>query len=61
MPMLLESVTPGVKDAIVSGFTQTASDMTGVLTSILPVALGVVTAVLVVTFGIKIFKKITGR
>lgn len=58
---LAETETTGVADAVTSGLKTVATDMQGTITSILPVALGVVGAVLVVTFGIKIFKKITGK
>lgn len=50
-----------VSQALTTALTTVASDMTGVITSVLPVALSVVGAVLVITFGIRIFKKITGR
>lgn len=43
------------------GLTSVASDMTGVISAIVPIALGIVGAVMVVTFGIKIFKRLTGR
>lgn len=35
--------------------------MLGVVTTILPIALPVVGAILVATFGIKVFKKIAGK
>lgn len=43
------------------GLTTVASDMTGVISTIVPIALGIVGAVMVVTFGIKIFKRLTGK
>lgn len=47
--------------AIKEGLTGMAGDMTGVVTDVIPIALGIVGAVMVVTFGIKIFKKLTGK
>ncbi len=47
--------------ALEQGLTTVANDMKGSIVSILPICLGVVGAVLVITFGIKIFKKFTGK
>lgn len=59
------STTSGVIDAVgaalVSGLTEAATGMIDVLADLLPVALAVMTGVLTVSFGIKIFKKVTGR
>lgn len=57
----MEGGTVTMSEALVTGLTSVANDMTGVVTSILPVALPIIGAVLVVCFGIKIFKKIAGR
>ena len=48
-----------VTDALTAGLTTTANEMLGAISSILPVALTVVGAILVVTLGIKVFKKFT--
>ena len=50
-----------VGEALVSGLTETATGMISVVSSLLPIALGVMGGVLVISFGIKIFKKVTGR
>lgn len=55
------SVISTVSDALVAGLTDAATGMAGVIGDLLPVALGVMGAVLVVSFGIKLFKKVTGR
>ena len=48
-------------DALVSGLTQVGSDMSGMITKVLPIALGIIGAIMVITFGIKLFKKFTGK
>ena len=55
------SVIDTVGAALTSGLTEAAAGMVGVLADLLPVALAVMTGVLTVSYGIKIFKKITGR
>lgn len=55
------SVIETVGAALVNGLTEAATGMIGVLADLLPVALAVMAGVLVVSFGIKIFKKVTGR
>lgn len=52
---------PSVSDTLATGLTSVASEMTGMITSMLPIALGVVGVGLAVTFGIKYFKKLTNR
>ena len=47
--------------ALVSGLTEAATGMIDVIADLLPVALAVMAGVLVVSFGIKVFKKVTGR
>lgn len=44
-----------------TSFTSIAGDLTSALGTIVPIALGVVGAVLVVTFAVKMFKRLTGR
>ena len=48
-----------VTAALSTALTSIAGDMTGVIGAVLPIAAPVVGAVLVVTFGIKVFKKFT--
>lgn len=50
-----------ISSALVSGLNEAAVAMIDTLVDLLPVALTVVTSVLVVSYGIKLFKKITGR
>lgn len=53
--------TTGANEALTTAFTQAASDMSSQISTIAPIAIGVVTAGLVVTFGVKFFKRITGK
>lgn len=55
------TVASSASDALVSGLTQVGTDMSGMITKVLPIGLGIVGAVMVITFGIKIFKKVTGK
>ena len=50
-----------MSEAIVTAFTSAATDMTSSISTIAPIGIGVVTAGLVVTFGVKFFKRITGK
>lgn len=47
--------------SLVTGITEIATEAGGVIAKIAPVALPIVGMVLVVTLGLKVFKKITGR
>lgn len=49
-----------VTSAITTGFTSVASSMTGIIGDIIPIALPVIGAILVVGYGIKAFKKASG-
>lgn len=55
------TVASTATDALVSGLTQVGTDMSGMITKVLPIGLTIVGAVMVITFGIKIFKKVTGK
>lgn len=57
--MLGEATTPasGIQNALQTGFTSIASDMTTTVTNVLPIVLGVVGLVLVVSFAIRFFQK----
>lgn len=57
--LVAESTTPanGIQSALQSGFQSIASDMTTTVTNVLPIILGVVGLVLVVTFAIRFFRK----
>lgn len=50
-----------VRTALTSALTTVGNDMTGVISDVLPIGLGIVGAVMVVVFGVKIFKKLTGK
>lgn len=52
-------VTEGASSALVTGLTSVATQMTGALGDILPIALPVMGAILVVRYGIKVFKSFT--
>lgn len=50
-----------VTNSLVTGITSIASGMTTAVAGVVPKALPIVGAVLVVSIGLKVFKKITGR
>lgn len=50
-----------VQSALQTAFTSGASEMTSMITTIAPIAVGVVVAGLVCMFGIKFFKRIAGK
>ena len=50
-----------VRNALTTSLTSVGNDLTGVITDVLPIALGIVGAVMVIVFGVKIFKKLTGK
>lgn len=47
--------------AVITGMTSAASSMTSMVTKAVPIIVPVITAVVVVTFGFKLFKKLTGK
>ena len=51
----------GVTDAVKTGLATVQSDALSLIGSVLPYALTVMGAILVVSIGIKVFKKVTGR
>ena len=51
----------GATESVTSALSSMGSSMTGIITTVLPVALTIVGTVMVVTFGVKIFRKLTGR
>lgn len=53
----MEAITTAVKTALAT----VQSDAQGLIGDVLPYALAVMGAVLVVSIGIKVFKKVTGR
>ena len=50
-----------VTDAVKTGLASVQSDSMTLIASVLPYALAVMGAILVVSIGIKVFKKVTGR
>lgn len=50
-----------VKTAVTTALTSAGGDMMSIIATIVPIALGVVVAVLVVKKGIKIFRSLTGN
>lgn len=61
--VMAEATTPasGIQTALQNGFQSIATDMTTTVTNVLPVILGVVGLVLVVTFAIKFFRRQAGK
>ena len=47
--------------ALSTAFTSIASDLTSVITTIAPIALGIVGAGMVLVFGVKWFKRLTNK
>lgn len=50
-----------IASTMATGLQSVADDLTEMITTMLPIALGVVGVGLAVTFGIKYFKKLTNR
>ena len=51
----------GVTEALTTALVTIASDAMSAISAILPIALPIVGAMVVVTLGIKIFKKVTSK
>lgn len=49
-----------MSNVVKEGLTGISNQMSGVITAVVPIALGIVGAVMVVVFGVRIFKKLTG-
>ena len=50
-----------IVQALSTAFTSIASDLTSVITTIAPIALGIVGAGIVLVFGVKWFKRLTNK
>lgn len=50
-----------VTTAMTTAFTSGATEMKSMITTVAPIGIGVVVAGLVVVFGVKFFKRITGK
>lgn len=51
----------GIVSALSTAFQSIASDLTTVITTIAPIALGIVGAGMVLVFGVKWFKRLTNK
>ena len=51
----------GVITSLESAFTEIGGNLNTVIGDVVPIAVGIVGTVMVVTFGLKMFKKLTGR
>lgn len=48
-------------EALETALSGIATDMTSTVGSVVPIAVGIIGSVMVVIFGVKLFKKLTGR
>lgn len=55
------SATSGITTAVTGALSTVQSDALSMISSVLPYALAIVGAVLVVTIGIRVFKRISGK
>jgi len=55
------SALEGVTQGVTSGFQDVVTQGTSMLTTMLPIALGLIGAVAVVTLGIRLYKKLSGK
>ena len=60
VPVFAESSTTP-ESAVISGMTSAASSMTNLVGQAVPIVIPVMTAVIVVVFGMGLFKKLTGK
>lgn len=60
VPVFAESPTTP-ESAVISGMTSAASSMTNLVGQAVPIVIPVMTAVIVVVFGMGLFKKLTGK
>lgn len=61
MPVVYGAEASTVVTALTTALTTTATECKDAIAAVLPVALPVMGAIVVVGIGIKIFKKVTGR
>ena len=59
LPVFAEDAT--AETAIVNGMQSAATSMTGLVTKAVPIVVPIMTAVIVVTFGMGLFKKLSGK
>ena len=55
----MEGSSSGIVTALTNAFTTASSDMMEAISAILPIALGIGTAILVIFLGWKLFKRLT--
>lgn len=51
----------GITTALTSSFTEVGSSLTGIIGSVLPIALPVIGGMVVITVAIKVFKRVTAK
>lgn len=51
----------GIVKALTDSFTEIGTSLTGIISSVLPIALPVIGGLVVVSVGIKIFKRVTAK
>lgn len=58
--VLAESVTPieSIQTALTTAFSSIASDFATTISNVLPVALGITGMIMVISFGIRLFKRL---
>ena len=61
VPAFAESSSSSVSSALTTSFSSIASDAMSMIAAILPVALPIMGAVVLISVGIRIFRKVTGR
>ena len=57
----MEGSMTAVQSALIDSLTDIGTGMNGTLVGVLPIALGIVGAVMVIVFGVRLFKKITNK
>ncbi len=50
-----------IETALTTSFTKVGTSMTSIISKVIPIALPIIAAVMVVVFGIKVFKRITNK
>lgn len=61
MVLLTEDATVSIGETLTSSLSTVASDALSAIGTIMPVALTVMGAIVVINVGIRIFKKVTGK
>lgn len=61
MEVAAQEAGTGVTAALTTAFSSIATDAMSAISAVLPIALPIMGAIVVVTVGIKIFKKVTSK